>query len=175
MDAPLSQKRWGVSIILNSVICLIFAGCSGYKPSNSVFLPPTAVGEPTSKFMIISSTPITIFTDQTPPPTPEIICNDNLLYIEDLTFPDGTVISPGSLVDKQWMVQNNGTCNWDYHYSMRKISGDEVEMELEQALFPPRAGSKAIILVSFTAPHKKGHLALSGKLMIHLVILSVIL
>jgi hypothetical protein len=156
MYAPLSQKRWGVSIILYSVTCLIFAGCSGYIPSNSVFLPPTAVGEPTSEFVTISSTPITIFSYQTPSPTLEILCNDNLLYLEDLTIPDGSVISPGSTVDKQWQVQNNGTCNWDYRYSLNKISGDEIGIELEQALFPARAGSKVVIQVSFTAPLQEG-------------------
>jgi hypothetical protein len=156
MDTPLSQKRWGVSIILFSAACVIFSGCSSYKPSNSIFLPPTGAAEPTSISLTIFTTPISTIPYQTPPSTPEIVCNDNLLYIEDITFPDSTVISPGSSIDKQWLVQNNGTCNWDYRYSLHKISGDEVGIELEQALFPARAGSKAVIQVSFTAPLQEG-------------------
>jgi hypothetical protein len=156
MDAPLSQKRWGVSIVLFISSSLLFYGCSGIKPNNSVFLPPTAAFEPTSKPLTISPTPITLISYQTPSPALESLCNDNLIYIEDLTIPDGTVISPGSSVDKQWLVQNNGTCNWDYRYSLHKISGDEIGIELEQALFPARSGSKAVIQVAFTAPLQKG-------------------
>jgi hypothetical protein len=81
---------------------------------------------------------------------------DGLTFVDDVTIPDFSVISPGSTLDKQWLVQNSGTCNWDKRYLMRLISGDLLGAPAEQALYPARAGSQATLRILFTAPAEPG-------------------
>jgi hypothetical protein len=65
-------------------------------------------------------------------------------------------VAPGKLLDKQWLVQNNGDCNWDARYRLRLISGDALGASTEQALYPARAGSQASLRILFTAPQESG-------------------
>jgi len=89
-------------------------------------------------------------------PTATPPCTDGLAFVEDVTIPDGTVVLPGASVDKQWLVQNNGTCNWDSRYRLRFAGGLEMGAAAEQALYPARAGSQATIRIVFTAPSEPG-------------------
>jgi hypothetical protein len=79
-----------------------------------------------------------------------------LAFIEDITIPDGTVVSPGENMDKGWLVQNNGSCNWDSRYRLKFVGGLEMGATVEQALYPARTGSQATIRISFTAPSEPG-------------------
>jgi hypothetical protein len=73
-----------------------------------------------------------------------------------VTIPDGTVVAHGSTLDKQWLVQNSGDCNWDSRYRLRLISGDALGAASEQALYPARAGTQATLRILFTAPQEAG-------------------
>lgn len=83
-------------------------------------------------------------------------CNDNLRFITDRTIPDGTVVAPNSSLDKQWEVENTGTCNWDERYHLRLVGGPDMSAQTIQALFPARAGSRAVLRIQMTAPAKSG-------------------
>jgi hypothetical protein len=76
--------------------------------------------------------------------------------LEDVTIPDNSIVAPGSTLDKQWLVQNSGSCNWDNHYRLRLINGDTLGASPEQALFPARAGMQATLHTVFTAPLEAG-------------------
>jgi len=73
-----------------------------------------------------------------------------------VTIPDGTVVSPGASVDKRWLVQNNGSCNWDSRYRLKFVGGAEMSAAAEQTLYPARAGAQATIRIRFTAPTEPG-------------------
>jgi hypothetical protein len=87
-------------------------------------------------------------------PTPQ--CTNNLTYIQDITIPDGTPVTPGQTLDKRWRIQNSGTCNWDEHYRMKMVAGPGLGAPVEQALYPARSGSEAVIRIMFTAPADTG-------------------
>jgi len=87
-------------------------------------------------------------------PTPT--CLNNLLFVEDLSVPDGTLVSPGALIDKQWSVENNGSCNWDSHFILKLIAGPDMGAQIRQALYPARSGTRATIRMLFTAPQEPG-------------------
>jgi hypothetical protein len=76
--------------------------------------------------------------------------------MQDVTIPDGTAVSPGEPVDKQWLVTNAGTCNWGAGYRLKIISGDAMGAAAEQALYPARAGTQATLRVLMTAPQDAG-------------------
>lgn len=66
------------------------------------------------------------------------------------------LVLPGAPVDKQWLVTNSGTCNWDSRYHLKLISGDAMGAATEQALYPARAGAQATLRIVFTAPQEAG-------------------
>jgi Ig-like domain from next to BRCA1 gene len=76
--------------------------------------------------------------------------------MNDLTIPDGTRVSPGSLVDKRWQVENNGTCNWDRGYRLKLIAGPNLGIPTEQSLYPARSGTQPVIRIVFNAPDEAG-------------------
>jgi hypothetical protein len=59
-------------------------------------------------------------------------------------------------MDKRWLVQNSGSCNWEYRYRLRFINGDALDATLEQALFPARAGMQATLQILFLVPMETG-------------------
>ncbi|MEZ0394989.1 MAG: NBR1-Ig-like domain-containing protein [Anaerolineales bacterium] len=135
-------------------------GCGAPPPT---YLPPTSAPTATST---LTPTPLPPTPSPSPPPpatpspppraTPLPPCTADLDFLGDLTIPDGTLISPGSPLDKQWLVQNSGTCNWDSGYRLRLVFGDPLGATPEQALYPARAGSQAVIRILFTAPFTPG-------------------
>jgi hypothetical protein len=76
--------------------------------------------------------------------------------MDDLTIEDGTVVAPGSAIDKQWLVQNTGSCNWDATYRLKWIGGDPLSAAQEQTLYPARAGTQVTLRILFTAPGSAG-------------------
>lgn len=89
-----------------------------------------------------------------PSPTPP--CTDSLRYIEDVTIPDGTLVTSGETLDKRWLVENNGTCNWDASYRLKLVAGPDLSAAAQQALYPARSGMQATIRIVFTAPGESG-------------------
>ncbi len=116
-------------------------------PTAPIPLTPIIAIQPTAQVPAVSLTPL---------PTATPACFDNLTYLEDLTFPDGTQVEPGEVIDKRWLVRNSGSCNWDETYSVRLISGPELGAGPLQALFPARSEAEATIRITFTAPSESG-------------------
>jgi hypothetical protein len=137
---------------------LIFAsGCTA-QSAPTPFRPPT---QPVPTQILSTTTPIPAL--YTPVPTPTVTatstagpCTDNLKFIEDVTIPDGTSISVGATIDKQWLVKNSGTCNWDAAYRLKWIGGDPLGAKQEQTLYPARAGTQVTLNIAFTAPAVEG-------------------
>jgi hypothetical protein len=73
-----------------------------------------------------------------------------------VTIPDGSQVAPGSTIDKQWKVENVGACNWDDNYRLRLVGGSELGASTEQAIYPARSGTQAIVRAIFTAPSEPG-------------------
>jgi len=62
----------------------------------------------------------------------------------------------GSTIDKQWIVENSGTCHWNSEYRLKHIGGATLDAPEEVALYPARAGTQATIEILFTAPFTDG-------------------
>ncbi len=163
MDTGKSKKISPVSIFASARITIIvtmlwslMTACGGTStpfptlanlPSLAPTIPPTV-------------TPF-IPTDTSVPTlailvTPTVICINGLTFISDVTIPDLSIVSAGSLLDKQWLVQNSGSCNWDNLYRLRLVGGDALGASPEQALYPVRAGLQADLRIIFTAPMIQG-------------------
>ncbi len=135
----------------------IFQACSPV-PTPTPYIPPakpvTAVPPPPKEATAqptLIPTIISFASPTSPPP-----CTDGLSFIADLTIPDGTIAQPGEVIQKQWVVENSGTCNWDSRYRLKMINGSEMGANTEQVLYPARAGTQATLGIEFIAPAEPG-------------------
>lgn len=119
-------------------------------------LPTEILPTTTSVPQIFTSTPETPTSSIPPTLTATPPCTNDLTFIADATIPDGTTVSPGSSIDKQWLVNNSGTCNWDERYRLKWIGGDPLGATSEQALYPARAGTEVTLRILFTASSDLG-------------------
>ncbi|MBK9923743.1 MAG: hypothetical protein IPP66_00495 [Anaerolineales bacterium] len=130
-------------------------------PSPTPFVPPTNQAPLIEPTLIIAPTQEVVQVQVIPLPTviPTIDqsnCVNNLAFIEDITIPDNSFTPFGSAIDKQWRVENNGTCNWNAEYRLRHIGGAVLGATEEIALFPAKSGTQAVIQIKFTAPFEEG-------------------
>ena len=138
--------------------CQMVTGKPGENPvEQGFYLPPTAIQQAAVELTpqeSATATPPAAAVEFQATPTPQ--CTNNLSFITDLTVPDGTQVAAGSPVDKQWQVENNGTCNWDGRYRLKFIAGADLGAPLVQALYPARSGTQPAIRITFTAPAEPG-------------------
>lgn len=144
-------------LILNRILLLLpiifFESACASQSTPTPFRPPT-LPQPTQ--ILATTTPVLpIFTSAPTVTVTSTIagpCVNNLDFLQDITIPDNTTISFGSTIDKQWLVKNSGTCNWDSTYHIKWIGGDPLGANQEQVLFPARAETQAVLQILFTAP-----------------------
>ena len=95
---------------------------------------PLSVLSPTvsaTQFILVAPQVTLVVATPTGPtltPNPNTLgsgCN-NLLLINDVDVPAGTVFKPDEQFTKSWKVANTGTCDWVYRYHLVHISGDDV-------------------------------------------------
>lgn len=151
------------SLLIGLLIFISASSCSPL-PTPTPFIPPTAQPQlieptliiiPTQNIVVIQTTPLPTIVIPTATTNPAD-CVNNLLFVEDLTIPDNTPIAYGATIDKQWLVQNSGTCNWNADYRLRHIGGGVLGAPEEIALYPAKSGTQATIQITFTAPFADG-------------------
>ncbi len=97
---------------------------------------------------------------QTPPPTPTLTataCVDKVEFVEDVTIPDDSVVTPGQTFIKIWRLRNAGTCTWTKEYDLLFVEGEQMGAPAAQALtadVPP--GTTVDLSISFKAPGVTG-------------------
>lgn len=162
------KPRCSLSRHLLFLTIIFFVSACSYLATPTPFIPPTAPAQLIEPTLIIQPTANEIVRT-TPLPTiplPTVIatinleaCINNLTFVTDLTIPDGTFITYGATIDKQWAIQNSGTCNWDSGYSLRYIGGAQLGAPGSIALYPAKSGTQATIQITFTAPFTDGEYA----------------
>jgi hypothetical protein len=149
----LDRRRW-----LAFVILFWMTACSSLSPDSRTpvsFIPP-AVPVDVTPLILMSQTPTAAGAgvDLRPTPTPD--CTDILSFLEDVSIPDGTMVRPHESLDKRWLVENTGSCNWDQRYRIRLLSGPNMSAEPEQAIFPARSGTRFTLRMQMVAPAEPG-------------------
>jgi Ig-like domain-containing protein len=148
-------------IFLALVLTFFLVSACSPAPTPTPFRPPTIqaplieptfIIHPTQEVVIIQSTPLPTVIPTVNPSD----CENNLTFVEDLTIPDNMFTTFGLALDKQWLVQNSGTCNWSSGYRLKHIGGANLGAPEEVALYPAKAGTQATVEILFTAPFTEG-------------------
>jgi len=145
-------------IFWTPAVLLILTACGGQTPqipqTAGVYYPPTAAVESSLGPLTQEPESDSLVEEVRPSPTPA--CSNNLLFINDLTIPDGTQVIPGEQLDKRWLVRNNGSCNWNDQYQVRLIAGSGMGVPVQQMLYPALSGTDVVIRMVFLAPSETG-------------------
>jgi hypothetical protein len=129
------------------LVALALSGCGSEGQ-----VEPTAYSAPA----------VTVAPSQTQPAVatvaaaPTGVCVNGASFIEDLTVPDGTSVSPGERLDKRWAVQTSGSCDWGPGYRLVQLDSGSLVGRHESALYPARAGENAVWQVELIAPQEPG-------------------
>lgn len=82
---------------------------------------------------------------------------NKMVFVSDVTIPDGQVIPPGSKFVKTWRVRNTGTTTWNANYKVRLWAGERygaaASILLGQEVKP---NTEVDISIEFTAPLQSG-------------------
>jgi hypothetical protein len=81
---------------------------------------------------------------------------DNSVYVNDVTIPDGTVMTPGKNFVKTWTLMNNGTCAWTSSYKLVFITGESMGGASVPLPNSVPAGQQSQLSVSLVAPANAG-------------------
>ena len=116
-------------------------------------LPPTVTAAP-SATPLPSFTPIPTFS---PTDTPSIPCN-RATFMEDVTYPDGTVVAAEQGFTKTWRFKNSGYCAWTTGYQLVFSSGTKMSGP-DAVNFPVgvKPGETVDLSVGLIAPKDSGN------------------
>ncbi len=149
-SAPLSDKRHVFSsLLLIAGVLLLATACtrSALPADKGFFIAPTIVS---------NSTPLILETQTPLPATATPPCENNLVFMQDVTVPDGQHFLAGQPVVKTWQVRNDGSCAWVRGYSLRLVDGVAMGAIDRQALPEAVPGDVVEITIQFTAPAQPG-------------------
>ncbi len=164
MITPHLSRIYGrLAVILTFSLLLGLSACAPEPGIATPYRPPTLQAtlppriQPTFSGSLPQVQPeAATLPGETPVPTSTPDCTDILSYLEDLTIEDGAQVPPDSTIDKRWLVENTGSCNWDSRYRLRLVEGDALGAAADQALYPARAGTQFALRIVFTAPSEPG-------------------
>ena len=113
-------------------------------------LPPTKPG-----LSLPTDVPLTSTPDATAIATSAPNCRDNAILVEDVTYPDNTVVPGGEKFTKTWKLQNTGTCAWT-GYSIAFVSGDRMDSPDSAPVPETESRSTVDVSIDLVAPSADG-------------------
>jgi hypothetical protein len=76
----------------------------------------------------------------------------NLIFIKDVTIPDGTQLKPNETFTKTWLVQNNGGCAWGPGFTLVHVGGDSMRGQTLVLRDPIPVGAKRELSIEMAVP-----------------------
>ncbi|KAK7111984.1 microtubule-associated protein futsch-like [Littorina saxatilis] len=77
-------------------------------------------------------------------------------FLSDVTIPDGSVVVPGEVLEKTWLMRNNGTMNWPRDTVLREVRGNMPAKHVSVPVGLLLPGQTTEITVVFCAPEETG-------------------
>lgn len=169
----MSNFRMYKFLTVTSTIALLISACGspGVQESaistavaQTVQAQNTSATPPVSTPPALTDTPSPVATlaasataTETPTTTVAIQnCTTSALLVSE-TYPDGTIVQPGTVFTKLWRIENNGTCTWNTTWQLVYTSGDRLDSSLTYNLpLPAEPGQAIDIPIILRAPDSGG-------------------
>lgn len=85
------------------------------------------------------------------------VCDFWMVFVTDVTVPDGTVMQPGQQFDKTWRIRNNGCETWPQGTQLKFFSGEKMGGEDTAVPDLPVENEEVVdVTVKLTAPNAAG-------------------
>jgi hypothetical protein len=126
--------------------------------------PPTATATQVPPTPTLAGLTITPVLPTFTPSATALPCNA-AQFVQDVTIPDGTTLSPNAVFTKTWRLKNVGACTWTPSYDMVFAGGERMGAP-EVLDLPGNVAPGAVIDISInmTAPAAEGTYRSSWKL-----------
>ena len=142
-------RQFAIVFLAAALIMVMLSGCQTRTetpvPDDVVYLPTRAVAT-------------------VPEPTKPPACKNVIGYVEDVTYDDGTVVSPGQTFLKEWEVINYSDCSWEDGYHLFFVSGNQMGAPDFVDIPHIPIGARGKISVELTAPEEPGEYRSEWKL-----------
>ena len=157
------------------LITILIAACTGQtaaptnQPSSNETSPPTTtqaplatntVGTPLLTNTSLAETsavlPTATLTPVLPQPTNSPDCTNLAAFVADVTIPDNSNVTGGSLFTKTWRVRNTGTCTWGSGYTLAHYSDEQMGAPAAVPLDITQPGQEVDISVDLRAANAVG-------------------
>ena len=83
-------------------------------------------------------------------------CRNGMMFVSDVSIPDGTKLLPGMQAKKTWNILNTGTCTWDSGYTFNYVKGSvfgPTTVKIDKLVAP---GENYQVSVDFVTPEMNG-------------------
>ena len=153
---------------VNTSVALTVAAAQAAAPSQTPAATQEIPAAPTNTTQPVQAptlTPIPLSTPIPPAPTATIDTCYRADWVQDVTIPDGSIITPGTKFTKTWRIQNTGSCTWTTTYAIVFDGGYSTGAPPVTPLastVPP--GGTADLSVEITAPASEGEYTWEFKL-----------
>ena len=118
-------------------------------------LPPTQPGltVPTAIPPTLTLTPDPLTPSATVPAISK--CTDAAILVDDVNYPDNTVVPANEKFTKTWKLQNSGRCTWT-GYTIAYVSGDRLSAPDAAPVPETEAGKTVNVAIDLVAPTADG-------------------
>jgi hypothetical protein len=174
------MKLKTISLIL--LLGLLLSACTSQTPTSTQI--PEGVYTVVAQTLTALYTPVTatatpLPATETPTPTPTLDITPSLstgltptspasaattsgqqcydaVFANDVTVPDGTIMSPGQIFTKTWAIKNTGSCDWDEIFALKFYSGDKMDGHRTVVSNVVKAGKTTSFSITMSAPTTPG-------------------
>ncbi len=145
---PIMVKTVGKFTLLTLYLSVLaLSGCQGASTPTSI----TPAELPTT-----STAPVAPATAIMIPTATEEPCENDAVFMADLTIPDFSEVMPRESLRKSWQIRNTGSCSWGTGYYVVFREGHAMTEHLQHALYPARPETNAVVQIDMTAPKTPG-------------------
>jgi len=162
--------------VVASLIAIMFSGCAGQgstqtampTPSETVAASTTETSDGTDTPVptpLLTNTalaetsavlPTATFTPVIPQPMNAADCTNLASFVADVTIPDNSNVTGGTIFTKTWRVRNTGTCTWGSGYTLTPYSDEDMDAPDSVPLNVTQPGEELDISLDLRAANTVG-------------------
>ena len=79
-----------------------------------------------------------------------------MVFMSDVSYPDGSRVNPGAEFTKTWQIYNNGSCKWYEGYQIVFVDGDYMSANSVSIPALTIPGRTVDVPMKMKAPHAPG-------------------
>lgn len=162
--------------VVASLTAIMLSACAGQTPTQTAIPTSSETSRPattqapaatntlaltplltnTSLAATSAVLPTATSTPVLPQPTNLADCTNSASFVTDVTIPDNSNVTGGTLFTKTWRVRNTGTCVWGSGYTLTHYSDEQMSAPASIPLNVTRPGEDLDISVELRAENTVG-------------------